>query len=175
MGDTPFVLDGSNALLSCLSNHQYHACGFTGKLNYWGLMSPMGDWPLLQHIPDLIAIGLGASSHAVRTRVLTVQQIHDRLTDRFGLLTGGGPAALPRHQTLRTTIDWSHDLLTAREQTLLRRLCVFGGRFRPASYACQPCLKESLEADQPSPSADSAVETASDCVGPNPSAAVRCW
>lgn len=75
MGDTPFVLDGSNALLSCLSNHQYHACGFTGKLNYWGLMSPMGDWPLLQHVPDLIAIGLGASSHAVRTRVLELLNV----------------------------------------------------------------------------------------------------
>jgi len=61
---------------------------------------------------------------AVRTRVLSVEQILDRLTDRFALLTGGGRAALPRHQTLRTTIDWSHDLLTATEQTLLRRLCV---------------------------------------------------
>lgn len=66
---------------------------------------------------------------AVRTRVLTVEQILDRLTDRFTLLTGGGRAALPRQQTLRTTIDWSHDLLTAAEQTLLRRLCVFAGRF----------------------------------------------
>jgi predicted ATPase/DNA-binding CsgD family transcriptional regulator len=66
---------------------------------------------------------------AVRTRVLTAQQILDRLTDRFSLLTGGGRAALPRHQTLRTTIDWSHDLLSASEQALLRRLCVFAGRF----------------------------------------------
>ncbi|WP_211370379.1 ATP-binding protein [Nonomuraea turkmeniaca] len=66
---------------------------------------------------------------AVRTRVLTAEQILDRLTDRFSLLTGGGRAALPRHQTLRTTIDWSHDLLAADEQTLLRRLCVFAGRF----------------------------------------------
>jgi predicted ATPase/DNA-binding CsgD family transcriptional regulator len=66
---------------------------------------------------------------AVRTRALTVEQILERLTDRFGLLTGGGRAALPRHQTLRTTIDWSHDLLAPGEQTLLRRLCVFAGRF----------------------------------------------
>jgi predicted ATPase len=66
---------------------------------------------------------------AVRTRVLTVEQIRDRLTDRFGLLTCGSRAALPRHQTLRTTIDWSHDLLEAGERTLLRRLCVFAGRF----------------------------------------------
>ncbi len=66
---------------------------------------------------------------AVRTRVLSVEQILDRLADRFALLTGGGRAALPRHQTLRTTIEWSHDLLGSSERTLLRRLCVFAGRF----------------------------------------------
>src|SRR5438132_2907805 len=65
----------------------------------------------------------------VRTRVLTVEQIRDRLNDRFVLLTGGGRAALPRHQTLRTTIDWSYELLAAAERALLRRLCVFSGRF----------------------------------------------
>jgi len=66
---------------------------------------------------------------AVRTRVLTAEQVLDRLNDRFGLLTAGSRAALPRHQTLRTTIDWSHDLLTDRERALLRRCCVFAGRF----------------------------------------------
>jgi predicted ATPase/DNA-binding CsgD family transcriptional regulator len=66
---------------------------------------------------------------AVRTRVLSAEQILARLNDRFALLTGGGRAALPRHQTLRATIDWSHELLAAGEQMLLRRLCVFAGRF----------------------------------------------
>ena len=66
---------------------------------------------------------------AVRTRVLSVEQIRDRLHDRFSLLTAGGRAALPRHQTLRTTIEWSHELLNAGERALLRRLCVFAGRF----------------------------------------------
>jgi predicted ATPase/DNA-binding CsgD family transcriptional regulator len=66
---------------------------------------------------------------AVRTRVLTVEQILDRLTDRFGLLSGGSRAALPRHQTLRTTIEWSHDLLADGERAVLRRSCVFAGRF----------------------------------------------
>lgn len=66
---------------------------------------------------------------AVRLRVLTVEQILERLVDRFALLTGGDRAALPRHQTLRTTIDWSHDLLSHDERILLRRLCVFAGRF----------------------------------------------
>jgi predicted ATPase/DNA-binding CsgD family transcriptional regulator len=66
---------------------------------------------------------------AVRTRALGPGQILDRLSDRFGLLTGGSRAVVGRHQTLRTTIEWSHDLLTQAECTLLRRLCVFAGRF----------------------------------------------
>jgi predicted ATPase/DNA-binding NarL/FixJ family response regulator len=66
---------------------------------------------------------------AVRTRVLSIDQILERLSDRFALLTGGSRVALPRHQTLRTAIDWSHDLLDAAERTLLRRLCVFASRF----------------------------------------------
>ncbi len=66
---------------------------------------------------------------AVRTRALAVEQILERLSDRFALLTGGGHVALPRHQTLETTIDWSYELLGDGEQALLRRLCVFAGRF----------------------------------------------
>ncbi len=77
----------------------------------------------------LDGVPLAIELAAVRARVLSAEQILDRLTDRFGLLTGGGRGALPRHQTLRTTIDWSHDLLEAGERTLLRRLCVFAGRF----------------------------------------------
>ena len=66
---------------------------------------------------------------AVRTRVLTAEQILERLADRFGLLTGGSRAALARHQTLRTTIEWSHDLLSDGERAILRRSCAFAGRF----------------------------------------------
>jgi predicted ATPase len=66
---------------------------------------------------------------AVRTRALSPDQIRDRLSDRFNLLTGGNRAALPRHQTLRTAIEWSYDLLTPPEQTMLTRLCVFAGRY----------------------------------------------
>jgi len=66
---------------------------------------------------------------AVRTRVLAVEQIRDRLADRFGLLAGTGRGTLPRHQTLRLAVEWSHDLLTPDERTLLRRMSVFAGRF----------------------------------------------
>jgi predicted ATPase/DNA-binding CsgD family transcriptional regulator len=66
---------------------------------------------------------------AVRTRALTPEQIRDRLSARFELLTGGSRAALPRHQTLRTALEWSYQLLAPAERTLLARLCVFAGRF----------------------------------------------
>jgi hypothetical protein len=74
-GDTPFVLDGTNAFFNCMKAHDYNACGFTGELNYWGLMSPIGWWPLLQHIPDAITIGLGGDGHAARTRVLATLSV----------------------------------------------------------------------------------------------------
>jgi predicted ATPase/DNA-binding CsgD family transcriptional regulator len=64
---------------------------------------------------------------AVRTRVLSPEQIRDRLADRFRLLTGGS-RALPRHQTLQTAIEWSYDLLATDERALLRDLSVFAGR-----------------------------------------------
>lgn len=74
-GDTPFVLDGSNAFLTCLSNHDYSACGYTGELNDAGLMTPVGDWPLLQHVPDLISIGLAGDGHGTRARVLELLSV----------------------------------------------------------------------------------------------------
>ncbi len=66
---------------------------------------------------------------AVKTRVLAVEEILTLLDDRFALLAPGGRAALPRHQTLETAIDWSHDLLAPQERTLLRRLSAFAGHF----------------------------------------------
>jgi predicted ATPase/DNA-binding CsgD family transcriptional regulator len=64
---------------------------------------------------------------AARVRALSVEQIRMRVADRFGLLTAGMRSAPARQQTLRAAIDWSHDLLTPREQALLRRLSVFAG------------------------------------------------
>jgi predicted ATPase/class 3 adenylate cyclase len=66
---------------------------------------------------------------AARVRVLSPKQIAERLDDCFRLLTNGGRTAPARQQTLRATLDWSHDLLTEAEQTLLRRLAVFVGGF----------------------------------------------
>ncbi|MBI3961283.1 MAG: tetratricopeptide repeat protein, partial [Deinococcus sp.] len=61
--------------------------------------------------------------------VLSVKELAARLDDRFHLLTRGDPTALPRHQTLRATMDWSYGLLSDPEQVLLRRLAVFAGGF----------------------------------------------
>ena len=61
---------------------------------------------------------------AARTSLLSLHQIESRLKDRLHLLTGG-KTTLPRHQTLRATIEWSHDLLTKAEKVLFRRLSVF--------------------------------------------------
>src|SRR5436190_3709294 len=63
---------------------------------------------------------------AARTRVLTPQQILDRLTQRLDLLKGGRDAEARQH-TLRATIEWSHDLLAADENQLFARLSVFAG------------------------------------------------
>ncbi|WP_460068941.1 ATP-binding protein [Streptomyces sp. YKOK-I1] len=66
---------------------------------------------------------------AVRMRVLDVHQLLARLDDRYRLLTGGSPAVLPRHQTLRAAVDWSHELCDAREQAVWARLSVLAGSF----------------------------------------------
>ena len=64
---------------------------------------------------------------AARVGALAVEQISDRLADRFHLLGAGSRTAPPRQRTLRATVDWSYELLTGSEQLLLRRLAVFSG------------------------------------------------
>jgi predicted ATPase/DNA-binding CsgD family transcriptional regulator len=75
----------------------------------------------------LDGIPLALELAAARLLVLSPEQLAARLDDRFKLLTGGSPTALPRQQTLRGTLDWSYDLLSAPERTLLQRLAVFAG------------------------------------------------
>jgi predicted ATPase len=66
---------------------------------------------------------------AVRMRVLGVEQLLERLDDRYRLLTAGSTAALPRHQTLRAAVDWSHELCTEQEQLVWARASVLAGGF----------------------------------------------
>ncbi len=66
---------------------------------------------------------------AARVKMISVDEIAKRLDDQFNLLTSGSRTALPRHQTLRATIDWSYDLITEPERILFRGLAVFAGGF----------------------------------------------
>ncbi len=85
---------------------------------------------IIQVCRRLDGIPLAIELAAARVNVLTVEQIAARLDDRFTLLTASNPTAvLPRHQTLRATIDWSYDLLSEKERVLLRRLAIFVGGF----------------------------------------------
>lgn len=77
----------------------------------------------------LDGIPLAIELAAARVKVLSVDEIAAHLDDCFSLLTSGSRTAIPRHQTLRATMDWSYDLLTEEEQILFRRLSVFVGGF----------------------------------------------
>jgi non-specific serine/threonine protein kinase len=92
----------------------------------------------------LDGIPLALELAAVRVRVLDVEQIAARLDDRFHLLTGGARTALRRQQTLRGTVDWSHDLLADEEKALLRRVSVFAGGWT-LEAAEMVCAGEPLE------------------------------
>jgi predicted ATPase len=69
----------------------------------------------------LDGIALAIELTAARVRMLPPRQLAKGLDERFRLLTGGRRTALPRQQTMRALIDWSHDLFTEPEQRL------FGG------------------------------------------------
>jgi len=77
----------------------------------------------------LDGIPLAIELAAARTAAFGAEQLVEHLNDRFHLLTGGRRTALPRHQTLRATFDWSYELLPEPERVVFRRLGVFSGTF----------------------------------------------
>jgi predicted ATPase/DNA-binding CsgD family transcriptional regulator len=93
----------------------------------------------------LDGIPLGIELSAARVRALSVEQIADRLRDRFQLLDSGDRTAPLRQQTLRATVDWSYELLGEQEQILLRRLAVFSGW--NLDMAEQVCSGDAIPAD----------------------------
>ena len=78
----------------------------------------------------LDGLPLAIELSAARLRILSVGQLAERLDDIFAVLVGGVRTAPRRHQTLRATLDWSHDLLAADERVVFRRLAVFAGGSR---------------------------------------------
>jgi predicted ATPase/DNA-binding winged helix-turn-helix (wHTH) protein len=77
----------------------------------------------------LDGIPLAIELAAARAAALGTAEIAARLDDRFHLLTSGHRRALPRHQTLQATLDWSYELLPEPERAVLRRLAIFAGGF----------------------------------------------
>jgi predicted ATPase/DNA-binding winged helix-turn-helix (wHTH) protein len=77
----------------------------------------------------LDGIPLAIELAAARSVMLGPKEVAVLLDDRFRLLTAGRRTALPRHQTLRAALDWSYNLLTEEEATVLRRLSIFAGDF----------------------------------------------
>jgi predicted ATPase/class 3 adenylate cyclase/DNA-binding CsgD family transcriptional regulator len=77
----------------------------------------------------LDGIPLAIELAAARIKAFSPTQISSMLHDRFNLLTGGARTAVPRQQTLRASVEWSHELLSAPERVLFRRLAVFPAGF----------------------------------------------
>src|SRR4029434_9330028 len=86
----------------------------------------------------LDGIPLAIELAAARLSMLSVEQINERLNDRFRLLTGGSRTALARQRTLEATVDGSYDLLSPTERRLLCRLSVFAGGWtlEAAEHVC---------------------------------------
>jgi predicted ATPase/transcriptional regulator with XRE-family HTH domain len=95
----------------------------------------------------LDGIPLAIELAAVRVQTLSVEQIAEQLDQCFLILTSGSRTALPKHQTLQASIDWSWHLLCDSEQTLLRRLSVFAGAFTMEAVS-QVCTGDGIESLQ---------------------------
>ncbi len=88
------------------------------------------DAPIVADICGrLDGIALAIELAAARVDTFGVRGVAAHLDDRFQLLTRGRRTALPRHQTLRATLDWSYELLPEPERVVLRRLAIFAGGF----------------------------------------------
>ena len=105
---------------------------FLDRATEQGVLLPLDEetGPLVVSIcQQLDGLPLAIELAAARLRSLSLRGLHDRLGQRFRLLTGGSRTALERQQTLRAAIDWSYSLLHRAERELLRRLSVFAETF----------------------------------------------
>jgi len=95
----------------------------------------------------LDGIPLAIEFAAARAATLGIEQVAAALGDRFALLTSGRRTPLPRHRTLRATLDWSYDLLAGPERLLLQRLAIFSGSFSLAAASAVTNRGEASEAE----------------------------
>jgi non-specific serine/threonine protein kinase len=90
----------------------------------------VGELPTVAAIcRHLDGMPLAIEFAAARAATLGIEEVERHLDDRFALLTGGRRTALPRHQTLRATLDWSYELLPEEERRLLRTVAAFPAGF----------------------------------------------
>jgi predicted ATPase/DNA-binding CsgD family transcriptional regulator len=101
---------------------------------------------LVQLCRRLDGLPLAIELAAARVRVLSLEQIANRLDDSLRLLVGGSRTAPTRHQTLKATLDWSHDLLPEQVQIMFRRLAVFAGGWSLEAVDAV-CAGEGIEQD----------------------------
>ena len=121
---------------------------FTVRAHAAGLRSVRANAAAMAEIcRRLDGIPLAIELAAARVSSLSPMQITNDVSDRFRLLTTGSRTALPRHQTLRATIDWSYELLSDGEQRLFRRLAVFAGGWtlEAADAVCDDARHDVLE------------------------------
>jgi predicted ATPase/DNA-binding XRE family transcriptional regulator len=90
-------------------------------------LTPENALSVAQICHHLDGIPLAIELVAAKVGILSTEQIARQLDENFNLLTGGSRTALPRHQTLRASMNWSWGLLTESEQRLMRHLSVFAG------------------------------------------------
>jgi non-specific serine/threonine protein kinase len=105
----------------------------------------------------LDGIPLAIELATARMGVLSVEQISGRLEDALGFLRTGDRTTVPRHRTLRATLDWSHELLSEPEHALLRRLSVFIGGWTLEAAEAVGAAKDGLVLDLLSSLADKSL------------------
>lgn len=98
---------------------------------------------------QLDGIALAIELAAARVGSFGLRGVAERLGDRFRILVGGRRTALPRHQTLAATLDWSYALLDGKQQTLLRRLGAFAGCFTLDTACCVAADAEIASSEVP--------------------------
>jgi DNA-binding CsgD family transcriptional regulator/tetratricopeptide (TPR) repeat protein len=100
--------------------------------------------PVAELCRRLDGLPLALELSAARVAILSPAEIVWRLDHRFELLRGGNRTAAARHQSLQAALDWSYELLSSSEQTVLRRLAVFSGTWT-AQAAQQVCTDEEVD------------------------------
>ena len=111
-------------------------------------LTPRNGQAVAQICWRLDGIPLAIEFATARVGVLSAEQIASKLDDSLGLLTAGERSAVPRHRTLRATLDWSHELLSEPERKLFRRLSIFAGGFALEAAEAVGAEEEGIEAGE---------------------------